>query len=142
MQCRDEEAVVQFNREEDGCVGCGCCEAFGEGSHRICVANPLGAEQGQLVRVEFDPAQSLKSGSIIFIVPVLSLVVGALVGHSFGVNMGHSDPEVLSALFALAALACSVLFMMFCDRSLGKKRFVRPRIVEILSREASGECGG
>ena len=77
-----KNAVVQLSRG-DRCDGCNVCHAFGENKMRVEALNSIGASVGDSVSVNIEPKQVIKSSMIIFILPLVSMLVGYFVAVSF-----------------------------------------------------------
>ncbi len=91
------------------CEGCtaGICNA-GEQSMEIAAVNKAGAQVGQKVKVLVQASAYMKGSLIIYGIPALSLVAGAVFGKEVmaGFFTG-ADPDVLSAVFGFGFLVLS-----------------------------------
>ncbi len=134
LETKDHAALVRLSGAEE-CQSCGACGSAGElgKQPQILVDNPIQAKPGQLVLVEFDPVQTVKSGLLVFMVPVVALLVGALAGRQVG---GTDSAAVLGAV---AALGLSALGVILYDRRLSRHTPVRPRTIEVLPADQLGE---
>lgn len=134
-------ALVRLTGAEQ-CGACGACGTTAElrKTPEVEVDNPVQAKAGEEILVEFDPAQTVKSGALVFIVPILALLGGALAGSQLG------GSETATLLGAMGALALSVLGVALYDRRLARENPSRPRAVEILTpgpveKPSQGEQG-
>lgn len=139
---RGDTARVKLSGGES-CGNCGACGAMAELRKfpEVQAANPLGAEPGEEVLVEFDASRTIRSGAMVFIVPILALLGGALAGSHLG------GSETAGLLGALGVLGLSVLGIALYDKRLGRRNDSQPKIVEILSpgrvsKPSQGEAGG
>ena len=94
------------------CEGCtaGTCTT-GEQSMEIIAFNKAGAETGQKVKVLIHSSAYMKGAIIVYGIPALALVAGAVFGKEFmpALFIG-TDPDILSAqAFDAAAMVCSLL---------------------------------
>ncbi len=97
-------------------------------------ANPLGAKQGQKVKVVVAPQIYLKASIILYGIPMAVFIAGAIVAKNLAVNWGY---EANSDLWAFLAGTACLLISFFFIRSYSKKvertQKYKPVIVEILS---------
>ncbi|HTG01461.1 MAG TPA: SoxR reducing system RseC family protein [Nitrospirota bacterium] len=104
-------------------------------------ANPLGAKKGQKVKVVLAPQVYLKASIILYGIPMVALVGGAILGKNAALHFGASSSSDLWA-FVCGALCMTVSF--FFIRSYNKKvektQQYKPVIVEILTSTASPEA--
>jgi sigma-E factor negative regulatory protein RseC len=97
--------------------------------------NPLGAAVGDRVRIITSSKSFLQSSFILYIVPLLALVIGALLGNFAGQRLKIGpDPDLLSAIVGVVFLISSFFVIRFASRSLPRENYL-PRIAEILSEE-------
>jgi sigma-E factor negative regulatory protein RseC len=117
------------------CEGCtaGTC-VTGEQSMEIIALNKAGAEVGQKVRVVIQSYIYMKGTMVIYGIPALALVLGAVFGKEVmpALFMG-SDPDVLSAIFGFGFLALSFLGVKLWSNRRSDKTGSSPVIEEILS---------
>src|SRR3989304_2983302 len=116
----------------DKCTA-GTCLITGEGAE-IAALNTAGAEAGQKVRVALKPFSYIKGSIIVYGVPALSLVVGAVLGKEvFSKYMPGTDPELVSAIFGFGALAVSFGLVKLWSMAAEKRVEYKPVIEEILN---------
>jgi sigma-E factor negative regulatory protein RseC len=97
--------------------------------------NIIGAEVGDKVRLVTSSRSFLQSSFLLYIVPLIALIIGAVVGHAVGARMpGGPDPNLLAALIGTAFLVGSFFVIRIGSRAIPKEAFM-PRIAEILSAE-------
>ena len=120
--------------KKSSCEGCtaGTC-ATGEQSMEIIALNKAGAEVGQKVKVVIQSYAYMKGSMIIYGIPALALVLGAVFGkevmpHFF---MG-TDPDILSAAFGFGFLGLSFVVVKILANRKTDKTESGPVIEEIL----------
>ena len=92
-------------RRKSACEGCtaGTCKP-GEQSMEIEALNPIKAKVGQNVRVVMKPYSYLKGAIIVYGIPAIALVIGAILGKEFFSRYFTGvDPDVVSAFFGFGA---------------------------------------
>ena len=98
--------------ETERAVGCGQCQGRGcgtgvlsqfacSGSREIKALNDLGAQAGERVVIGIADGALLKGASVAYVLPLLLLLAGALLGSSYGA--GRDIAAVLGALAGLGA---------------------------------------
>lgn len=125
------KVAVQRKSICDQCTA-GTCHLTEEGAE-LDALNDIRAEVGQKVRVVLKPYSYLKGSLIVYGLPVLALVVGAVAGKEFFAERFKGlDPELVSAIFAFGAFALSFVVIFFWSRRAEKKTEYKPVIEEIL----------
>ena len=115
------------------CAASGVCHP-GEGDQDLMEAlNPLNAKKGQKVKVAIAPQIYLKASLILYGIPMVSLVGGAIIAKNLAVSFG-ADPQ--SDLWAFSAgmlcMIISFLFLRSYNRKVEKTQEYKPVIIEIL----------
>jgi sigma-E factor negative regulatory protein RseC len=117
------------------CEGCkaGTCIA-GEQSMELIAINKAGAQVGQKVRVLVHSYTYMKGTMIIYGVPALALVLGAVFGKEvmaeFLIGM---DSDILSAIFGFGFLGLSVIAVKIWSTLRADKTESGPVVEEIIS---------
>ncbi len=126
-----EYAWVETERRSS----CGSCSAKGCGTgalskilgrrqQRLKVLNPIDAKPGDDVVLGIREQALLKGSIAVYIVPLLTLLAGALLGEGLAPQWG-SDSEALSLLFGLLGLAAGFYWLHRYNRGLaGDARFM------------------
>lgn len=116
------------------CATSGACHVGDDGRERLVEANNhLGATVGDKVRVAVSTRTFLQSGFVLYIVPLIALVIGAVTGKLVGEHLVSGvNPDLLSAIFGVFFMAGSFLIIRIGSRALPADAF-RPRIVAILA---------
>ncbi len=125
-------ATVSVERKsacEQCAAGCKVTDAGAE----IEAVNRAKAAIGQKVRVELKPYTYLKGSIIVYGLPALALIIGAVVGKEFFSGLFRTmDPDIVSAMFGLGAFIVSFILIKFWSMRLEKKTEYKPVIEEIL----------
>ncbi|MDA8389063.1 MAG: SoxR reducing system RseC family protein [Nitrospiraceae bacterium] len=127
-------ATVSIPKPKGICEQCtmGGCNISGEGSE-IEALNLAGAKEGQKVKVSMKAFSYTKGSLIVYGLPVLALILGAVIGKELALShFKGSDPESVSAIFAFAAFGISFLLIKIWTSKAEKKQEYKPVIEEIL----------
>lgn len=127
-------AVVAVAKKS-ACEGCtlGACKSE-DRSMEIEAWNEAGAKAGQRVKVAINSYPYMKGAMVVYGLPAVGLVAGAVVGKELMSRVFPSaDPDVLSALFGFGACILSFLIVKIWARKAGSKAESRPVVEEILN---------
>ena len=113
------------------CAGCTACNAFGEGSFELVALNDPGAKVGDKVEVEINPRQVIKHSTIVFLLPVLSLIVGYFLGNSYLTPIGLSL-EAAGIIGSLGLMILTFFAIIGYDRIISRSQQVNARINRLL----------
>ena len=131
--------VVTQRRE--ACGGCGavyCCTPFAGRSKMLVKAlNRIGANRGDRVVINLASGNVIQSAAILYIIPVLGLILGAVIG-STSVPAWLFKGNDASMLFTFLGLVLGLFVTVLISRHLSKKRQFTPLITRILEAGARG----
>jgi len=109
------------------------CDPFGSDRMVVDARNESGAKKGDVVQVEFLPVKVGVATAIVYAVPLLALLIGAVLGNWLD-PFGNNDAS--AAVFALVLLVLSVVAVYALRRKLGGgKESEQAKIVRILRRQ-------
>ncbi len=131
-----EYALVQTERT-GACDHCSSKEmcGMGEGGDYAVVRalNTAGAKDGDTVKIEVPEKSFLKATFLVYMVPVISLVAGGIIGGALHPYIGESmTKDSLSALTALIFLVLSIFFVKSVSRKIDKDTRYIPKVVQII----------
>jgi sigma-E factor negative regulatory protein RseC len=126
----DGQATLELDRDAS-CGSCGLCGAAGGGKMRLVLDAIEGISPGQTVIVAIDRTVSIRGIALLFGLPLLGLVIGALVGFTWPIP--SLSAEASGALLAVALLVVALLFAMLYDRKVASKSTPQPIILRIES---------
>lgn len=131
-------AVVMCTKSSlcENCASNGNCAIGDEGNTRLIeVQNPLAAEVGEQVRIATSTKSFLQSSFLLYIVPLIALVIGAIAGKLIGENLPTGlDPNLLSAIFGVFFMSGSFVILRVGSSVLNKESYM-PKIVEVIKEE-------
>jgi sigma-E factor negative regulatory protein RseC len=126
-------AIVYIQRKTS-CEGCSLkiCKPEGQGME-IEAFNSVNAGVGQKVRVVMKPYSYIKSSGIVYGIPALALVIGAVLGKEiFSRYLSQFDPDIISALFGFSGFVLSFFLIRLWTHTIAKKAENKPIVEEIL----------
>lgn len=126
-------AIVDVPKKS-ACQGCtmGTCKP-GDQTMEIEAFNQAGAREGQKVRVVMKSYAYTKGSMIVYGIPAVMLVLGAVVGKEIVSGFFPAvDSDVLSAVCGIIAFFLSFLIIKSWTASAGKKIETKPVVEEIL----------
>lgn len=124
---------------KSACEHCtaGTCHLSGEGAI-IEAINAVHAEVGQRVRVVMKPVAYLSGAVMIWGVPALALVIGAVAGMNLTQAYIHGiAPETGAAIGAFGLMALSFIIVKIWSKGAEKKAEYKPVIEDILVDDES-----
>jgi len=130
------DSVVVKATKTDACEACtarSSCHVLGGGKEmEISALNPVGAKVDDRVLLSFDTSSLLKASFLLYIVPVIALLAGAVAGNFLSLSMGW-DPSIGACILAFVFVALSAVFVKAKGNAMGKKSGYQPRAIRILS---------
>ncbi len=127
VEVKAGRALVETTRSAS-CDSCGArhaCGCMGGGREaRVWAENPLGAGPGEQVVIAVPEGTVLRASVLVYLVPVLALVAGALLGNSLAPAWGLS-PDLGAAGLGILAMALAFL----ASRFLGGRSAPGPTII-------------
>ncbi len=97
-------------------------------------ANPLNAEKGQKVKVAIAPQLYLKASIILYGIPMVALISGAIIAKNIAVHyVGEENSDLWAFIAGMAFTFISFLFIRSYNKKVEKTHKYKPVIVEILS---------
>ncbi|MEJ2641744.1 MAG: SoxR reducing system RseC family protein [Desulfosarcinaceae bacterium] len=126
-------AWVQTQRSS-ACKSCSSRHSCNPGGHgkemEVEAINNIGARVGDEIILSLDTGPLLKATFLLYVMPILCMIAGAVVGHRYALSRGW-DPSGLSAAVSLGALAISFFFIRLRGNTLARKSDYKPQIVRI-----------
>jgi sigma-E factor negative regulatory protein RseC len=136
VELRGKQVALVLCQKSSACGHCASMEVchIGDDSRARTVEafNTLGARIGDRVRIVTSTRNFLQSSFVLYIVPLMGLLLGAVLGLLVGEKMPEGpDPNLLSAIIGVAFLVGSFLAIRVGSRAIAKETFM-PRIHSIL----------
>ena len=125
------EVLVERRSICDKCTEGKCI--LTEGGAVIEAVNEAKAEVGQRVRVVFRPYSYLKGSIIIYGIPALALIIGAVFGKEvLSRIVGNFDPDLLSAISGFGLFIIAFVLVRLITSRMERKTEYKPVIEEII----------
>lgn len=120
----------------DSCSARSSCHVMGGGREmEINAINGAGARVDDHVVLSFDTTSLLKAAFLLYIVPIVALMLGAMAGHILSMPL-QLDPSIGSCVVAFLFFGLAVIFVKSKGNAMGKKREYQPQIIRILKSES------
>ncbi len=137
VELKGRQIAVVICQKQSACQHCpssGACQIGEDGKSMLVEAfNQIGAQVGEKVKVVTSTKHFLQSSFILYMLPVIGLLIGAVAGQLIAENTDIGlDPKLLSALIGVAFLVGTFLVIRIGTRALRREIFM-PRIVELQS---------
>lgn len=134
----DGRARILIDRKGacDGChtTGSGCRTCLSSAKMESLVINSVGARSGDIVQVSLKSGNLFAGAAVLYILPVLALIGGALIGSAEYAMLGW-DGTSATILGGGVGLAIGFGVVMGLDRCAWIRRHLAPRITAVLVSE-------
>jgi sigma-E factor negative regulatory protein RseC len=124
----DDLAKIKVGRHSD-CKNCGACP--GSDSVVVSAKNKIGAKPGQRVLIEIKETNVLSSAFIVFILPLIALFIGVILGGVIGKYMGL-NVFMFQVIGGIITFALSIIIVKVFDKANAANEKSKPVIVRIL----------
>ncbi len=131
----DGRAVVKAHRSGmcNSCSASRSCHSEDEKDMIIEVRNPVNAKVGQRVKIALSSGSVMYASIIIYLVPLISLFIGAITGKWVAIGVNNTINQELSEVaFAIVFLIISFFIIRACNKRVEENPDFRPIITEIL----------
>jgi len=131
VEVKENRATVVFDRP-DACANCNGCL----GKQCTHVDIEVKADVGDIVEVQMPDQSVLKASAIAYLLPVVLLVTGLLLGDALHAPLGVSiSKDLFTALAALLMLIIGLLLVRVIDRGLSGKDQWKPLVLSVHKKE-------
>ena len=139
IEIREADVALVLCQKNSACAHCsaeGVCHTGDSSQARSVEAyNPLGAVVGDQVRLSVSTRSFLRSSFLLYIVPLIALVCGAVIGKEIAPLFENGlDANALSAIMGTGLLILSFLLIRLINRRLSKKDYM-PQITAVVRGE-------
>ncbi|HBH60446.1 MAG TPA: hypothetical protein DDX85_01630 [Nitrospiraceae bacterium] len=124
--------LVQKKSACDGCSVEGACKATPEGME-IEALNAVHAKVGQRVKILMTPGEYLKGTIIVYGVPLIVFIAGAIFGKNIGEKyFTDMNSDIIAAIAGFVSLFLSLAAARIWSRKMESKAEYKPVIEEII----------
>ena len=139
VELRGKSTAVVMCKKSSLCENCAthsnCVIGDDDRTRLIEAQNNLAASIGDQVLIATTTKSFLQSSFLLYIVPLIALVIGAVAGKLVGENLDTGlDPNLLSAIFGVFFMIGSFVILRVGSSALTQDSYM-PKIVEILRDE-------
>lgn len=139
VELKGKEVAVVLCEKSSSCEHCASMESCQVGtdnkSKLVEAMNTIGAGVGDRVKLAVSSKNFLQSSFLLYIVPLIALIIGAVSGQLLGTYLEVGlDPNLLAALLGTAFMVGSFFVIRVGSRAIPKEAFM-PRIVEIVPED-------
>ncbi|OOM82240.1 SoxR reducing system protein RseC [Clostridium puniceum] len=128
IEASDNVAKIKVGRHND-CSNCGACP--GNDSVIISANNKIGAIVGQRVVFDVKEVNVLRGAFVVFILPLIAIFVGVLVGGEIGRYIG-ADTHIFQIAGGIITFLLSIIFVKLFDKAATASEKSKPEIIRIL----------
>jgi sigma-E factor negative regulatory protein RseC len=141
VELKGKHTAVVLCKRSSFCEHCAAMESCQVGADNrsmlVEAHNVIGADVGDKVKVVTSSKSFLQSSFLLYIVPLVALLVGAVIGLVVGQHLENGpDPNLLAAIVGTAFLVGSFLVIRVGSRALPRDSFM-PRITEIIPEDTA-----
>jgi sigma-E factor negative regulatory protein RseC len=124
--------LVQKKSSCDGCSVQGACESTAEGMEMDAL-NPVHASEGQKVKVSITSQAYLKGSMIVYGLPLVIFIAGAIMGKNIGEDyFKDMNSDLVAAITGFSALILSLLGVKAWSKRAESRTELKPVIEEII----------
>ncbi len=125
------------SRRTEACDHCAAkdgCRVMGGGKDmEFNVENTLGANVGDQVQVTVSDAAFLRVIFLVYLVPIMGLMVGAVLGQELGESMGY-DPSMTAAILGFACMGGVFAIVRVIAGRMDKSERYKPHLLKIVAK--------
>ncbi len=138
-----EYRAMVTTRRGDACSACsakGACHAMGGGKEmEVEALNSAHASVGDRVELSLPESSVLTASVLVYLVPVVALIVGAMFGQSMAPAWGLSK-ESGAVILGVASFALAFYIVRLVGAKLGAGDKYYPTITKVLPAEEPPKC--
>lgn len=129
VETKGQMAIVRAQRHGD-CKDCGLCP--GQDAMMVEARNPVNAKVGQRVAFEIRQTNMLQAAFVVYLLPLLAALIGALAGGWISVKTGAGSKLLFQVIGGVITFGLSLIYVKFYDKSARKNEKMQPVITRIL----------
>lgn len=130
-------ALVRTVRTDacDSCEAKDACNMLGGGKDsEIEAINKIGAKTDDRVVIGFESSSLFKASLLLYILPVVFMIAGALTGQKLSIKYGLSE-TFYSALSAFLSFAAAFIIVRILGNRMARKDAYRAKLIRIIRQK-------
>jgi len=134
------KAIIAVSRQAscEACPGSSLCETLGSGDAVMEADNRIAARVGDTVKVVFRASSYLKGTMLIYGLPSLMLIAGAVLGKVYLSELfPAAGPDIMSAVGGFGLFAVTFFVLKLWSKTFEHKTEYIPIIQEIIKHETT-----
>ncbi len=136
-EIKGPKVLVTVKKQSGGCESCpgnSLCTTAGVGEASVEALNQADAHVGDTVRVSIRPYAYLKGTALLYGIPSLMLIIGAVMGKEYAIQyVSGMDPDLASAACGFGFFAVSFFVLRLWSKRYESKKEYMPVVEEILN---------
>ncbi|MDO5028266.1 MAG: SoxR reducing system RseC family protein [Bacillota bacterium] len=117
ISVKDGMADLEVRKVSSCGSNCASCSAACEQAPQVIkVIDSLQVQPGDFVEVKADSSRVLKFMLILYGIPLLFLIIGFSLGHSYFLSIQAKNYEILALLVGLVAMVLGAMVVRFIDK--------------------------
>ena len=134
------KVIVQKRGACDGCKAQRTCQPTEDGME-IEAVNMAQAKEGQEVKISIDAQTYLQGTMLVYGLPLVLFIAGAIVGKSIGENfLEEQNSDLMAAIAGFAALLISLLGIKIWAKKAEDKKDQKPIIEEVIGEYSAPDA--
>ena len=123
---------TQKTKACEGCSSRGACSVMGGGEEmEVEALNAAGGKVGDHVVLSFETASLLKATFLVYVIPIIGLLIGALIGQKLASIFAFNE-SMLAAISGLLFCGLAIFFVRIKGNRMAQQEEYRPKITRIL----------
>ncbi len=117
----------------DSCSSSKSCHSISETEMLIEADNPVGADVGDMVVYEVGAGSVIKAGMLLYLVPLLSFILGVVLGQGESERFfAEQNQDLVAGIFGFLLLGAAFVGLKLYGRRLGRDKAYRPHVLKVV----------
>ncbi|NMA95539.1 MAG: SoxR reducing system RseC family protein [Clostridiales bacterium] len=141
LSVENGNAIVGLKRSS-ACSDCGACELGSNHSKmEITLANTVDAKPGDTVEIQLPTSQFLKASAILYLIPLVTLIIGIVLGHNLG-KYFNVNADIIGAITGVLFTVGSYMSIKKLEPRFKKNIGLSPTIIAVYRGMKGDEYNG
>ena len=117
----------------DSCASSKSCHSISDEEMLVEADDPIGAEVGDRVIYEVSASAIIKAGMLLYLVPLLSFILGLVLGSVASPRyFTEQNPDLVSGIFGVVFLGAAFIGLKLYGRRLERDKSYRPHVLKVM----------